>query len=69
MVNPDVQAQLQEEIDFVFDGKEEGEDLSADDLTNMPYLEQVNNSMQARGSWDLHGVHVSIFRFLVKLQD
>ena len=44
MVNPDVQAQLQEEIDFVFDGKEEGEDLSADDLTNMPYLEQVNNS-------------------------
>ena len=56
MVNPDVQAQLQEEIDFVFDGKEEGEDLSADDLTNMPYLEQVNNSMQASGSWDLHGV-------------
>ena len=50
MVNPDVQAQLQEEIDFVFDGKEEGEDLSADDLTNMPYLEQVNNSMQASGS-------------------
>ena len=64
MINPDVQAQLQEEIDFVFDGKEDGEDLSADDLTNMPYLEQVNN---ASGSWDLHGS--SIFRFLVKLQD
>lgn len=41
VINPDVQAQLQEEIDFVFDGKEDGEDLSADDLTNMPYLEQV----------------------------
>ena len=64
VINPDVQAQLQEEIDFVFDGKEDGEDLSADDLTNMPYLEQVNN---ASGSWDLHGS--SIFRFLVKLQD
>ena len=44
VVNPDVQTQLQEEIDSIFDGKEDGEDLSADDLASMPYLEQVNNS-------------------------
>ena len=44
VVNPDVQTQLQEEIDSIFDGKEDGEDLSADDLASMPYLEQVNHS-------------------------
>ena len=44
VVNPDVQTQLQEEIDSIFDGKEDGEDLSADDLASMPYLDQVNNS-------------------------
>ena len=42
VVNPDVQTKLQQEIDDVFDGKEEGEDLSADDITNMTYLDQVS---------------------------
>ena len=27
------------------DNKEDGEDLSSDDLTNMPYLDQVNHAM------------------------
>ena len=43
MVNPDVQAQLHEEIDDIFNNKEDGEDLSADDLTNMTYLDQVSH--------------------------
>ena len=43
VVNPDVQAQLHEEIDDIFNNKEDGEDLSADDLTNMPYLDQVSH--------------------------
>ena len=44
MVNPDVQAQLHEEIDDILNNKEDGEDLSSDDLTNMPYLDQVNHA-------------------------
>ena len=44
MVNPDVQAQLHEEIDDIFNNKVDGEDLFADDLTNMPYLDQVNHA-------------------------
>jgi len=49
VVNPDVQTKLQQEIDDVFDGKEEGEDLSADDITNMTYLDQVLNEAQRMG--------------------
>ena len=45
VVNPDVQAQLHEEIDDILNNKEDGEDLSSDDLTNMPYLDQVNHAM------------------------
>ena len=46
MVNPDVQAQLHEEIDDIFNNKVDGVDLFADDLTNMPYLDQVNEPCQ-----------------------
>ena len=48
VVNPEIQSQLQEEIDDIFEGKEEGEDLSADDLTNMPYLDKVNPTFYVR---------------------
>ena len=41
-VNPDVQCKLQEEIDEVFESKDEGEEIDADDITNMKYLEQVS---------------------------
>ena len=32
---------VQEEIDEVFNGKEDGEDIDADDITKMTYLDQV----------------------------
>ena len=41
VVYPEVQSRLQEEIDELFDGKDEGEDLTQDDITSMTYLDQV----------------------------
>ena len=41
VVYPEVQSRLQEEIDDLFDGKDEGEDLTQDDITGMAYLDQV----------------------------
>ena len=41
-VNPDVQRKLQEEIDEMFESKDEGDEIDADDITNMKYLEQVS---------------------------
>ena len=43
VVYPEVQSRLQEEIDELFDGKDEGEDLTQDDITGMAYLDQVPN--------------------------
>jgi len=39
-VYPDVQTRLQDEIDELFDSKDEGEEITADDITNMTYLDQ-----------------------------
>ena len=44
-VNPDVQHKLQEEIDEMFESKDEGEEIDADDITNLRYLEQVSINM------------------------
>ena len=41
VVYPEVQSRLQEEIDELFDEKDEGEDLTQDDITGMVYLDQV----------------------------
>ena len=38
---PEVQTKLQEEIDEVVEGKDEDEEIHADDITNMSYLDQV----------------------------
>ena len=38
---PEVQAKLQEEIDEVVESKDEDEEIHADDITNMSYLDQV----------------------------
>ena len=43
VVYPEVQSRLQEEIDDLFDGKDEGEDLTQDDITGMVYLDQVTS--------------------------
>ena len=43
-VNPDVQSKLQEEIDEVFESKDTGEEIVADDITNMRYLDQVKTT-------------------------
>ena len=43
-VNPDVQSKLQEEIDEVFESKDTGEEIVADDITNMRYLDQVKTN-------------------------
>ena len=43
-VNPDVQSKLQEEIDEVFDSKDTEEEIVADDITNMRYLDQVKTN-------------------------
>jgi len=42
-VYPEVQAKLQEEIDEVVESKDEDEEIHADDITNMSYLDQVVN--------------------------
>ena len=40
-VYPEVQTRLQDEIDELMDGKDEDEELTQEDITNMTYLEQV----------------------------
>ena len=40
-VYPEVQEKLQEELDEIFDSKDEGEEITQDDINNMKYLEQV----------------------------
>ena len=40
-VYPDVQSRLQDEIDDLMESKEEGEELTQEDITSMTYLEQV----------------------------
>jgi len=54
-VYPEVQAKLQEEIDEVFNGKEDGEDIDADDITKMTYLDQVMNEGQRLGPFSMTG--------------
>ena len=38
---PEVQRKLQEEIDDVLENKDEDQEIDADDITNMSYLDQV----------------------------
>ena len=45
-VYPEVQRRLQEEIDEVFDSKDEDDEITADDITNMTYLDQVIRNAQ-----------------------
>jgi len=52
---PEVQARLQEEIDEVFNGKDEGEDIDADDITKMTYLDQVMNEGMRIGPLPMTG--------------
>ena len=40
-VYPEVQEKLQEEIDDLFESKDETEEITADDITKMTYLDQV----------------------------
>jgi len=40
-VYPDVQAKLQDEIDDLFESKDDGEEITSEDVTNMTYLDQV----------------------------
>jgi len=42
-VYPETQVKLQEEIDDLMESKEEGEEINAEDITNMNYLDQVIN--------------------------
>ena len=49
VVYPDIQSRLQDEIDEIFDGKSEDEELEADDITNMTYLDQVLSEGQRLG--------------------
>ena len=49
VVYPDIQRRLQDEIDEIFDGKSEDEELEADDITNMTYLDQVLSEGQRLG--------------------
>ena len=46
-VFPDVQAKLQDEIDELFESKDDGEEITSEDVTNMTYLDQVHNYL-----WD-----------------
>lgn len=39
--NPDIQERVHEEIDAIFDEKNEGDHIDERDLSNMPYLDQV----------------------------
>ena len=45
-VYQDVQAKVQEEIDELFDSKDDGEEITADDITKMTYLDQVTIEMK-----------------------
>ena len=38
---PECQQRLQDEIDELFESKNDGEDIEADDLRGMKYLDQV----------------------------
>ena len=38
---PEIQEKLQDEVDDLFDSKNEGDELQAEDLNNMKYLDQV----------------------------
>ena len=40
-VYPEVQARLQEEIDELFETEDDTDEITADDITNMTYLDQV----------------------------
>ena len=41
-VYPEIQTKLQEEIDELFENKNDGEEIEADDITKMTYLDKVN---------------------------
>ena len=41
-VYPEIQTKLQEEIDDMFENKNDGEEIEADDITKMTYLDKVN---------------------------
>jgi len=43
---PEIQEKLQDEVDDLFDSKNEGDELQAEDLNNMKYLDQVLNEGQ-----------------------
>merc|ERR1719270_2021524 len=50
---PDVQEKLQDEIDELFDSKDDGEELQAEDLTGMKYLDQVLKEGQRLGCFGM----------------
>ena len=45
---PEVQERLQDEIDELFDSKDEGEELQAEDLNKMKYMDQVINQLTSQ---------------------
>ena len=47
-VYPEVQRKLQEEIDDVLENKDEDQEIDADDITNMSYLDQVKQKEQIK---------------------
>ena len=49
-VYPEIQERLQEEIDDVFNGKDDDEEIDADDITKMTYLDQVKNGNRDGGT-------------------
>jgi len=50
---PEVQEKLQDEIDELFDSKDDGEELQAEDLTGMKYLDQVLKEGQRLGCFGM----------------
>ena len=40
--NPDIQEKVHDEIDAIFDEKNEGDHIDEKDLSKMPYLDQVS---------------------------
>jgi len=49
-VYPEIQTKLQEEIDDMFENKNDGEEIEADDITKMTYLDKVVNEGQRLGA-------------------
>ena len=47
---PEVQRKLQEEIDDVLENKDEDQEIDADDITNMSYLDQVKQKRTNQNS-------------------